>query len=569
MKIKILSDETINKIAAGEVIERPSSVVKELVENSLDAGATEITVEINDGGKNLIRVTDNGSGMDKEDAALAFERHATSKIRSADDLFNIASLGFRGEALPSIAGISKVELVTRTKEMDYAVKIRIDGGKLLEVKETGAPQGTVINVKNLFFNTPARRKFLKSNTTEISHIVDIVSQYSLIYAKCSFKLISNDETLIEIFSRDTLLDRIRVLYGNDAADNALELKKVAEGITIKGYTCTPAVTYPTRSYQLVFVNNRPIVNRAISYSIFDAYSSLIPKGKFPAIFLFIQISPETIDVNVHPTKKEIKFSDDKLIQSIVKSAILDCLNITPANAECQTSNKDFPYNSDQKYSTETAANVMPFNNPQNSWKIQEMAPFMEFSVNNKLIQMHNAYILNESEDGIELIDQHAVHERIIYEKIKESLTAKNPDGQRLLIPINIELTAAEEKIIKEKLNFFCDIGFNIEEFGPRTYIVDMIPSFMDKVDIVKFIKDIANEIRENEKAVSQENIKDDIIKMVACRSAIMQGDKLDISQMQNLIKEWKNLKFPYTCPHGRPAVIKITKKELEKKFQRS
>lgn len=560
MKIKVLSDETINKIAAGEVIERPASVVKELVENSIDAGATQIDIEINSGGKNLIRVIDNGSGMDKNDASLAFERHATSKISSADDLFRISTLGFRGEALPSIAGVSKVELVTRTKEMDSAVRIRIEGGKLLEVKDTGAPSGTVISVKNLFFNTPARRKFLKSNTTEISHIINIVSQYSLIYTRCGFKLTHNDECLIEIFLKDTILDRIRVLYGNEAAEGVLELRNETEGIKIHGYAGVPTLNYPTRSYQIVFVNKRPIVNRAISYGIFNAYSTLVPKGRFPAVFLFLDINPESIDVNVHPTKKEIRFGDDRVIQEIVKNSIFRSLNIK----ETDVIEAGMP----DKVSFGNLEHT-PFNNTQNLWSIQESSPLMEAPSNYKLIQLHNSYIINETDDGFEIIDQHAVHERIIYEKLKLSVSGKKQDSQRLLLPINVELTAAEEKILKGQIDFFSEIGFGIEEFGLRTFIVDMIPSFMDKVDIVKFLKDVLSEIKENEKAVSHDNVKDGIMKLVACRSAIMQGDKLDSFQTQRLLKEWGELRFPYTCPHGRPAVIKITKREMEKKFQRT
>jgi DNA mismatch repair protein MutL len=563
MKIKVLSEDTINKIAAGEVIERPASVVKELVENSIDAGASEVIIEVTAGGKNLIRVTDNGIGMDKEDAVLAFSRHATSKINSAEDLFKINTLGFRGEALPSIAGISETELITRAKEKDSAVKIQINGGKFIEVKETGAPNGTATTVKNLFYNTPARRKFLKSNATEASHIINVVSQYALVYLKCGFRLKHNEENLVEIFVKDSLSDRISVLYGKEVSEGAMKIEYEKDGIKIRGYAGNPDLTYPTRSHQFVFVNKRPITNRAISYAIFSSYENLVPKGRFPAVFLFIDISPGSIDVNVHPAKKEIRFEDDKMIQEIVRASIMNSLsnkqNIS-LNAESQNmlSGNKYAFNTSQVFSASC-----------NSWEAKEFGSFLDAGFTPKITQVHNSFIINETEDGLEIIDQHAVHERIIYEKIKSVINNKGQENQRLLIPINIELTPLEEKILKEHLGFFAEIGFNIEEFGTRTIIIDTIPSVMDKVDIAKFIKDVLSEITENEKAVSQETVKDGIIKMAACRSAVMQGDKLDSFKMNELLKNWRELKFPYTCPHGRPAVIKITKKELEKKFQRS
>lgn len=557
MKIKVLSEDTINKIAAGEVIERPASIVKELVENSIDAGSTKIDIEVKAGGKNLIRVIDNGCGMDKDDAILAFQRHATSKIDTADDLTRIGTLGFRGEALPSISAVSKTEMITRTKDMDSAVRVRIEGGKVLEVKETGAPCGTMVNVQNLFFNTPARRKFLKTNITEMSHIISTVSNYALINTNCGFSLVHNDENIMEIFPKDNLLDRIRILYGNEIAEGLLELNFEKDGIKIKGYAGKPILTQPNRSKQIIFVNKRPIVNRMIGYAIYEAYNTLIPKDRFPVIFLFIEISPESIDVNVHPTKKEIKFGDDRFIREIAKESILNALGVkeTVSAGQINRSAQETP-----------GFAYTPSYNLPDSWSAQVFIPQAE---NYKAVQINNAYIIHEVSDGFEIMDQHAVGERIQYEKIKLSLEKKSTESQRLLIPINIELTADEEKILKKEIPFFNEIGFNIDEFGNRTVIIDMIPAIMDNADIKTFIKDVLSEIKELGKAVSHDDVKDDIIKMMACRSAVKQGDALNNMEIQRLIKDWQETKLPYTCPHGRPAVIRMSREELDKQFHRT
>lgn len=590
MKIKVLSDDTINKIAAGEVIERPASIVKELVENSLDAGAKQIDVEVKSGGKTLIRVSDDGCGMDKDDAVLSFERHATSKINTADDLETINSLGFRGEALPSIASISKVELITRSKAMDSAVKIRIEGGKMLEVKETGAPSGTMINVQNIFYNTPARRKFLKSNITEFSHIIDVVGHYSLVFTECGFTLEHNGERVIEIYPKDSLRDRIKMLYGNEVAENLLEVNFNKDGIILSGYVGKPVITYPNRSYQIIFVNKRPILNRSISYAIYEAYNTLIPKGRFAAVVLFLDISPSSIDVNVHPAKREIKFGDERFIQGLVRDAILNALGVqridssAPDRSFISSSSEQFYAKTDKIHNTH-------FNNYDRAgdesasvglWRVQENFSAFDAKADGvKAVQMNNAYIIVETDKGFDIMDQHAVHERILYEKIKIALSKKNPESQRLLLPVNIDLTPSEQKTLKISIPFLKEIGFNIEEFGARSVIIDMIPVITDKLDIKKFLKDLLSEVKDLEKdftlsktskeqgLVFSEKVKDDIIKIIACRSAIKKGDRLENSEVQKLINNWRKLTLPYTCPHGRPASIEMSSDDLDKKFHRT
>lgn len=570
MKIKVLSEDTINKIAAGEVVERPASVVKELIENSIDAGADQVDIEILGSGKRLIRITDNGSGMSKDDAVLAFQRHATSKIDSADDLVNIHTLGFRGEALPSIASVSKVEMITKISEIQSATKIVIEGGKLIEVKETGAPAGTSICVRSLFFNTPARRKFLKSDITEMTHITNIVSQYCLTYVTCGFKLIQDKEVLIDVFKKDNLKERIRILYGEDAYNGITPVDFQEEGVKITGFISTPVFTAPNRTYQFLFVNNRPVSSKSISYGIYEAYSTLIPKGRYPSVFLFIDVDPASLDVNVHPTKKEVRFDNEKKIQIIVQKAIYEGLKIKKdvkqqspeythagfGGINVVSSQKDF-----------VGKESFEGYNPHSFVSSEVYKALQELPVN-KTMQVHNSYLIRESKEGIEIIDQHAIHERVLYEKLKKLLTENRPEVQRLLIPINIELNKQEHKLIKNEIGLLENIGFGIGEFGDNTLIIDAIPVILDKTDIAGLIRDMAKEIIEKGKGSGHNQIEDAIIKMIACKAAVKQGDKLENIQINEIIKQWHELDLPYTCPHGRPAVFAMTNKEIDKKFHR-
>ena len=560
--IKILTEETINKIAAGEVVERPASVVKELIENSLDARATSISVEIKTSGKNLIRVTDNGIGMGKQDALLSLSRHATSKINTAEDLENIDTLGFRGEALPSIKGVSRLMLVTRAVKEPAATKISASGGKILEVKETGAPLGTMLEVKNLFFNTPARRKFLKSNTTELTHIINVFSNYALVYTNCGFKLSHNNECITEVFTKDTLLDRIRVLYGNETADNVILLEFEKEDIKVSGYISKPSLTRPNRSSQFIFVNGRPITSRAINYAIYEGYNTLVPRGRFPVVFLFIEVLKNSLDVNVHPTKREVRFGNGRLIQEVVASGISKALQkaeFVPVVSFGST--VDEPVGVPTKFWNAGETSI--------TREFQKELSIVQEKDNFYAVQMNNSYIVSETQDGFEIIDQHAAHERLLYEKIKEGLQKKQSISQRLLIPLTIELDPAEEKALRDKVPFLQELGFNIEDFGRHSVIIDMIPSTLNKIDITVFIKDMLSELKEIGHMHLNDNMRDAIIKITACRAAVKQGDKLDLIEIQKLLKEWKRLPRHYTCPHGRPAVIKMTKEELDKQFHRT
>lgn len=588
-RIKILSEETINKIAAGEVVERPASIVKELIENSLDAGANKVEVNVKSAGKNMIRIVDNGSGMDKADAQLSLERYATSKIASIRDIENISTLGFRGEALPSIAAVSRLTIITCVSKSDIATRLHSEGGELLEVKETGAPQGTMVEVRNLFFNIPARRKFLRTNTTELNNIISIFSNYVLTSKNCGFKLTSDDKVLLEVFAKDSIVDRIRVLYGNDVAESLLPVRAEKNGMKVSGYISNPSYTRSNRSLQLAFINNRPIVSRSISYAVYEAYGSLVPKGRFPVAFLFIDVPAGSIDVNVHPSKREVRFRSERLVQNMVRESIyqsfqgiqsstLDCASKARGSLSTREITKMAPLAFREEKVVKGKADCQVQGN--SLWQANE-ANLKEWLSPDKgvgealpgtsynLAQMNNSYIICENKEGFDIIDQHAVHERLLYEKIKKDLAAHKPESQRLLIPVTFELSVAEEQLLSQYIDLLGDLGFVVEEFGSRTVKIEMIPAYLDKVDIISLIKDMLGELKEVGKAVAQDNVRERIIKIMSCRAAVKQGDSLDRLEMQRLIKEWQKLTHNYTCPHGRPAVIKMKRKDLDKQFRRS
>lgn len=571
MKISVLPEETINKIAAGEVVSRPASIVKELIENALDAEATEVIVEVKAGGKNLVRVTDNGIGMDKHDVTLSLERHATSKIKSIEDLNTIKTLGFRGEALSSIASISRLEIVSREKGKDNAVRVRSEGGRILEVKETGAPSGTMVEVKNIFFNTPARRKFLKTNTTELTHIIKVFCDYAFVYDKCGFKLEHDGECIAHVVSKDSLFSRITVLFGKETAQNVVPLEFEKNNIKVRGYTSKPNFTKSNRSNQLIFVNNRPISSRTINYAIFEGYGTLVPRGRFPVVLLFVSVPTDTLDVNVHPTKREVKFSNERLVKEIVSESIMLSLSkaeITPAVRIYKETEEATSWQA-RKYKTDIKSPVAEQEHGMRGFQEHLISVDSYKNEDVCVVQMNKSYIVAETEYGFEIIDQHAAHERVMYERIKTDLKNKQSIGQKLLIPLTIELTPSEDKILKDRIQFLKEIGFNIEEFGKRTIVIDMIPSILNKADIITLVKDMLSELREMGKAVSQDNIKESIIKIMACRAAVKQGDKLDSIEMKRLLKEWRRLPQYSACPHGRPSVIKMKKEDLDKQFHRT
>lgn len=550
MTIKILDEQTINKIAAGEVIERPSSVVKELIENSIDAGSDNIIVEVKDGGKTFIRVTDNGSGMSKEDALLSFHKHATSKL---EDLFNINTLGFRGEALSSISAVSNFILKTNGTQLE------IEGGNLLKESQIGMNQGTIIEVSDLFYNTPARKNYLKSREVEFSHIQDIIIRYSLSNKDISIKLIHDEKEIITTPKTNDLLNKVVDIYGKDIAKNMIPIQQP----NIQGYIGKPYVTKADRSMQTIFINHRYVKNETISKAIYDAYHTLLFLDRHPVVILNIDIDFTKIDVNVHPTKEVIRLENEEEIYEQVFVAFRKTFkenNLTP-ELELSETNRQVKQNYDIANDTQT---VLETKEEQQEYKKEEV----KSSLGNMRIlgQLNRMYILAENEQGLLLIDQHALQERINFEKLMNQINTNNIEKQTLLSPLTIELGINEFRIFQTYESKLKELGFEVEEYGHNTIRVTELPKMFSTFD-KETIKDLIYDLETIDK-IKEEKIETKIARK-ACRMSIKAGKELNVVEMNNLIRQAEFCRDPYSCPHGRPTMISITLGELEKKFKRT
>ncbi|MCX7951953.1 MAG: DNA mismatch repair endonuclease MutL [Clostridiales bacterium] len=621
-EIKVLDENLINKIAAGEVVERPSSIVKELVENSIDSGATEIVVEIEKGGIQEVKVIDNGKGIIKEDIPKAFLRHATSKIKTENDLFRITSLGFRGEALASIASVSEVEIITRTKTDDWGYKAIVENGNVINIVDQGAPVGTTITVKNIFYNVPARLKFLKSETREQMYITDLMENYALSHPQIAFKYIANKKLIFLTKGDGNLKNVIYTLYGKNTYENLIEVNCSKETITLKGFVGNSKLEKSNRNYQSLFVNGRIIKNKTITAAIESAYKSMLSINKFPLYVLQLLINPEFIDVNVHPTKAEIKFEDEQKIFKEVYSCIKDALinkeyiptveinyspgDINNAISSTQTSflndneNKTFEVSNlyktieknqsifetvnDNNYNVNTYkqdiennTNIFDYSNKISFENVSDnfSKPILNKydSESNNLLpkmtvigQIHFMYIATESIDSFYLIDQHAAHERILYEKYFNEFNDTGINKQILLTPYIIELSINEKDLVLQNIHLFNDLGFEIEDFGGTSISLRTIPNNF----INKNYKEVIEELVANIQSYENDRLKsiDKIIYTLACKNAIKAGDKLNIKEMYSLIEQLRFCNNPFTCPHGRPTMIKFSYVDLEKKFKR-
>jgi DNA mismatch repair protein MutL len=569
-KILVLEDTLISKIAAGEVIERPASVVKELVENSIDAGAKRVSIEVSDGGKRSIKVTDDGSGMGPQDAKLSIERHATSKLKNAEDLFSIRTLGFRGEALPSIASVSRFELVTNESGSN-GTRIKVDGGKVRSQESAGAPVGTSITVDELFFNTPARLKFQKSKTTELSHIVDIVSKFILSNPQISFRLKSDGGEVLSSVGSGNLLDAVASVYGADMAKAMLKVGDAGRetaNVKVHGYTTQPVITKSDRYGESFFVNGRFVRNALLSRALEDAYRTLIPGDKYPIAAIFVDVDPADVDVNVHPTKREVKFSRPDVVMKAITSAV------SAALSEVGLKQGPGAYGGGQFTRTEgwrpEMMNILeglPMTNNQFPADLQfPAAGDRPNEQTGGLFQVNLTYIIWAQGDDLILIDQHAAHERIMYEKIKNKVIAGT---QNLLIPKSIEIEPKEFTLISENLAEISELGFEIEAFGRNTVIVRGIPAALKVQDVDSAISGILSELSSSFAIKAVDERKEAVWKMMACKAAVKAGDKLSYGEMDGLVKELYATSNPTTCPHGRPTLVRITRSDLEKMFQRT
>jgi DNA mismatch repair protein MutL len=654
-RIRLLPEQVANQIAAGEVIERPASIVKELVENALDAGARRVTVDVQAGGRSLVRVTDDGTGMSRDDALLAFERHATSKIRRAEDLAAIATMGFRGEALPSIASVSRLTLTTRERDGDAveATRVIIHGGKILEVKSAGGPTGTSIEVRQLFFNLPARRKFLRSEETERTHIHHYLTLAALAYPEVAFTF-THDQRVVwqlpAVPSGDgpagrlvALRERLRALYGGELSlltvdftaplpaagtppDDDESADALAESantprpahLRVWGFIGAPGVSRATREDQHLFVNRRPVEHRGLNFALLEGYHNALMKGRYPVCCLFLELDPALVDVNIHPAKREVKFRDERAVRAMVTQAVRRTLLAfhTAAPAERVNAARPGPPPTVPIPSSPPTLQPAPPPLPAFEWAhpaaaapppapatvaagppkpapapsvnlapappaIAVSAPTVSpadaapppalplLSVPLRLVGViGRLYVVLESDRGLVLLDQHAAHERILFERMLARLETGAAPSQRLLLAETVELSARDAQFLREQLPALNRLGVGLREFGEHTFLLDALPPFVQVSDARRFVLEIADELKAAGQEVSSVRLGEDMIAKTVCRHAVKAHDPLAGPELERLVEDLRRCAMPYTCPHGRPTLIEVGYRELEKKFGR-
>ncbi|MDU6174552.1 MAG: DNA mismatch repair endonuclease MutL [Clostridium perfringens] len=668
-RINILNADTANKIAAGEVVERPSSVVKELVENSLDAGAKNITIEIQNGGESLIKIIDDGSGVHPEDVEKAFNPHATSKIKDTYDIFSINTLGFRGEALPSIASIARVDFKSKTEDFDMGKELIISGGEKESLIDCSMNRGTQIEVRDLFFNVPARKKFLKTTARESALINDLVNRISLANPDVSFKLFNNNKKILNTYGNGKLIDVIRTIYGKSTAENLIYFEDHKDTASVYGFIGNDTLARASRNNQSLFVNKRYVKNRSLTVAVENAFRSFNVTGKFPFFVLFIDTYPELIDVNIHPTKSEIKFKDERFIFKVVFDAVHSAMreyvkdtftlpeeeekkfetlkeeviqesldkeistleklkeNINYKVSEDKKKEETYSYNSSKDYETKTEVNMpvdfLSKENQDESSKLnsslenndfKEGSPKREISYDPILIknelkdkvsendsiktrdykcnkneygnsveeiiyreakfpklrvigQFNKTYILAEYDSTLYLIDQHAAHEKILFEKYSSDISKKMVEIQPLMIPLVVTLPTEDYLYYDENKEIFEKAGFKISDFGDNSIRIEEVPYFLDKLNPTELITSMINNLKKMGTGETVE-VKYNKIASMSCRAAVKANDVLSILEMENLLEDLRYINDPFHCPHGRPTIIKFTSYELDKKFKR-
>lgn len=637
-KIALLPDEVASQVAAGEVVERPASVVKELVENSLDAGADRIEVAVSRGGVSLIRIVDNGIGMDRDDALLSLERHATSKIRSGADLARISTLGFRGEALPSIASVARFRLVTRPPGALEGTEIIVNAGKIESVKVSGEAPGTTVEVRSLFYNLPARRKFLRSEVTEAHHVQHQLLLQAIGHFQVGFVYVRDQALVFQAPPARALVDRIRDLRGSDIVSQLLEIERYEEGgLAVSGYLGRPGVSRATRVEQIIFVNGRPVENSVINQGLREGYHTALMKGQYPVTFLFLELSPTDVDVNVHPAKREVRFRDPVTVRNVIAKAVRQTLEAdrprwsaafapperpavsasAPASplpppapesrplippAEQFSLRKDWPQLSSRPQQRgeapalrpEVQAATDPEGEPDapdpsdslagpvedepgegegTTWPAETAMMAAPSSlpapaVPKVLGVLGKLYVLMENGDGLVLLDQHAAHERILFERLRRQIESEGVPSQRLLIPITVQITPKDYDWIRLNLESLSRMGFALEPFGEATLKIDAVPQFLKVADPAGAMRRLVDELRSMTTSTSRLRIGEDVIAKTVCRHAVKANDELRLPEIQQLVRDLLACDLPYCCPHGRPTMIQISYQELEKKFGR-
>ena len=630
-KIRILPDALASQVAAGEVVERPAALVRELVENSLDAGARHIEVHAQRGGIAMIRIVDDGSGMDREDAMLCLERHATSKIRTKEDLGAIHTFGFRGEALPSIASVSRFRLATREREALVGTEIEVNGGKLVAVRDHGGAPGTVIEARSLFFNVPARRKFLRTENTEFAHVEQQLRLHAIANPQVAFTLTHNGELVLHLPATRDMLERIRGLVGDELASRLLKVEETTlHGVTVSGYIGGPGMSRSNRQMQTTYLNGRPIESASISYGLREGYHTALMKGQHPVTFLFIQMDPHAFDVNVHPAKKEVRFHDGNSVRDAISRSVSRTLEHAaklptghaPARAvpapPVAARTPLVPDSRQEQFAMPVPASSAPLRNlaPAPASTPQPAAPAVSHRVADVLERiaagrstpaiepqaqeaappgeapekeepqaparaeppappefriigvLQKLYVLMEGREGLVLMDQHAAHERVNFEKFRRALEAGGVPCQRLLLPVTLQTTPRDADLLKQNLASLNRLGIEIEPFGPNIFKVETLPAFLKTDDPAAWLDQVIEELSSLSTKSSSLRLSEDAIATTACRASVKSNDVLSIPEMQALLKDLFACEMPYCCPHGRPTLVQISTAELERKFGR-
>jgi DNA mismatch repair protein MutL len=600
-RIRLLSEQVVNQIAAGEVIERPASVVKELLENSLDAGARQVRVAFRAGGRSAISVADDGWGMSRDDALLCLERHGTSKIAAAEDLEGVRTLGFRGEAIPSIAAVSRFTLTTREHDAPSGTRIEIAGGKILNVQEVGAAPGTTVEARSLFFNLPARRKFLRTPQTESAHIHHIVTLHALAHPEVAWRLQDEEHVALDLAPAKTLAERIREIYGAEFFQDLVPVGNGERGLgkeeslgaaaRVSGFVGRPGVSRATRDQQHVFVNGRPVESRGINYALLEAYHTALMRGRYPIAFLFVEVPPGAVDVNIHPAKREVRFRDEYAVRGAVTLAVRRALEpqaaaapVQPVRLTLQPETVDaVPAPVEQRLPlaqtwsaerrptpTPAASASPPTPAPSEAPRTVPAAPVPPQAEEWRVIGViGQLYVLIESGEGLVLLDQHAAHERVLFERMFKQLEQGAAPSQRLLIPATLELEARDAAFVRERMAVFQQMGIGLSEFGPKAFLVDALPPWLPaRVDLRQLFRDILDEVRAGGASLSKLRLGEDAIATTVCRHAVKAHDPLSVPELDSLLVELRACDLPYTCPHGRPTMIQLSYAELEKKFGR-
>jgi len=563
-----LPPEIVEKIAAGEVVERPASVVKELVENSIDAGAGRIEIAVEKGGMELIKVSDDGCGMTREDLEIAVKRHTTSKIRSLEDIFAIRTLGFRGEALPSIGAVSRMEIVTRAGEEMSGWRALIEGGKLLRIEEAGRACGTTVAVRELFFKTPARKKFLKSQRAELGKILALFQAQALARYDIGFTLESDGEIAYSLPPARDLRTRVGGLFGWGILEELIPFEYEGRNLRVWGFAGKPSVFRGSRRYQYLFVNGRWVEGKILAQAGDEAYRGRLMKGRYPVLFVFLEIEPSFVDVNVHPSKREVKFSDEEEVRGAIVEAIREALE-----GEMQAVFEGVGLGKKQEEVQVEEERSQKGNQQEQEGEREEEEQLLllekEEGEGEPLLllgQIENTYILLQGEEGIIIFDQHALHERILYEEIKKK--GEGMEIQQLVLPVVVEISGEEFEALHDKLEYLAELGIEIEEFGKNTIALQALPKICARVAPEQFLREVIDDILQLGKLEEVDRLREELMHIIACRAAVKAGDRLKREEMEELVRKIPSLDNPYTCPHGRPTAIKLDKAFLEKIFGR-